>query len=62
MKKLMQYYRGNSIMHWANKAEAYGKCIMDLWEIVDVYNSEARGKHDIRDVVKELLEKNRRAK
>ena len=55
----MLYYKGNSIIHWANKAQAYKKTISELWDILGPVTDSPM---DIRDSVKKLVdevEKNR---
>lgn len=34
MSERYQYYKGNSIIHWHNKAIMYGDCIMKCWDAV----------------------------
>lgn len=55
----MNYYKGNSIKHWYNKAIAYKRTINDLWDILGPYQD---GPVDIRDLVKNLIDKLKESK
>ena len=51
--EIMLYYKGNSIIHWANKAIAYKKTISELWDILGPVTD---GPMDIRELVKKLVD------
>jgi hypothetical protein len=49
----MLYYKGNSIIHWANKAMAYNRTLSELW---DILGPVTEGPMDIRELVKKLVD------
>jgi len=47
-------YMGNSIQHWYCKANAYGKCIMDIWQIPEL-KKYSDGNTNLREAIQKYI-------